>query len=217
MLPEELAEATKIPVKRVTAALKTLAKEYVESDSSLEVAPAGKKWAMQLKTRYAERARKLARMEVPAKVLKTLALIAFHQPIKQSELKDMVGSVVYDHVHDLHERGMVTARQEGVTKILKTTDSFLEYFGVDAQDRDGIRTLLAKRVGIDPSKLKPAERQSQQTLEEEASKDEKNSPEAEEDGTASAQDAGSEEPIGDGSDSDEDDEAAQPVPSSQAL
>jgi segregation and condensation protein B len=154
LLEAEIAEATGLAAKDVAAALKSLAKSYQESESALEVARGGQKWAMQLKAQYSERARKLAQMEIPGKVLKTLALIAFHQPLKQSELKDMVGSVVYDHVHELHDRGMITARQEGVTKILGTSARFLEYFGIDANEREEIRTVLAKRVGIDPEKLR---------------------------------------------------------------
>lgn len=171
LLEEEIAEATQLKVTEVRAALKELSAEYAGSDSALEVDKAGQKWAMQLKGRYTERARKLARMEVPAKVLRTLALIAFHQPIKQSELKDMVGSVVYDHVRELHERGMVHARAEGVTKMLTTSPRFPEYFGLDATDRDGIRRILAERVGLDPEKLKRAA-EAQQTLPDDDADDE---------------------------------------------
>jgi segregation and condensation protein B len=103
---------------------------------------------MQIRTEFASHAKHLAAMEIPIKVLRTLALIAFHQPMKQSELKSMIGSVVYDHVAELRERGMVSAREDGVTKILTTTDRFLDYFGIDATDRDGIRTFLAQKVGI---------------------------------------------------------------------
>lgn len=163
LLEEEIAEATQLKPAEVRDALKALSKQYAESESALEVSKAGQKWAMQLKGRYTERARKLARMEVPAKVLRTLALIAFHQPIKQSELKDMVGSVVYDHVKELHERGMVVARADGVTKLLTTSPRFPEYFGLDATDRDGIRSILAERVGLDPEKVR---REAQQTLPE---------------------------------------------------
>lgn len=165
LLEEEIAEAAQLKTHEVRAALKKLSAEYRESDSALEVDKAGQKWAMQLKGRYTERARKLARMEVPAKVLRTLALIAFHQPIKQSELKDMVGSVVYDHVRELHDRGMIHARAEGVTKMLTTSPRFPEYFGLDATDRDGIRRILAERVGLDPEKVKQ-DAEAQQRLPE---------------------------------------------------
>lgn len=159
LLVEEIAEATRLPAPDVKEALQALQAEYAARETALEVGRAGQKWAMQIRTEFAERAKHLASMEIPAKVLRTLALIAFHQPVKQSDLKDMVGSVVYDHVGELHERGMINVRQDGITKLLSTTDRFLEYFGVDATDRDGIRNFLAAKVGV---ALKPKE--SQQSL-----------------------------------------------------
>src|SRR5688500_2243346 len=96
MLAEELAEATKLPLDDIKTALKELQKEYETRETAIEVGRAGSKWSMQIRTMYAERTKNLAPMEIPQKVLRTLALIAFHQPIKQADLKDMVGSVVYE-------------------------------------------------------------------------------------------------------------------------
>lgn len=153
---EEICQATGLKPEEVQAALKTLHDDYASRDTSLEVVKSGMKWAMAIRTQYAENAKHLAPAEIPRRVLKTLALIAFHQPIRQSELKDMVGSVVYEHVHELHDRGMIITRQDGITKILTTTDRFAEYFGIDASDREQMRTELARRVGIElPSKTDP--------------------------------------------------------------
>lgn len=145
---EELVQATHLKTEDVNAALKALHQDYANRETALEVVKSGAKWAMAARSAYSEHTKMLAAPEIPRKVLKTLALIAFHQPIKQSDLKDMIGSVVYDHVKELHERGMITTRQEGITKILSTTDRFPEYFGLDATDRDALRTELAKRVGL---------------------------------------------------------------------
>lgn len=148
LLAEEVAEATKLPLDDVKTALKDLHKEYETRDTALEVGRAGPKWSMQIRTIYAERAKNLAPMEIPQKVLRTLALIAFHQPIKQADLKDMVGSVVYEHVHELHDRGLIKARQDGITKILTTTERFQEYFGIEATEAEALKQELAKKVGL---------------------------------------------------------------------
>jgi segregation and condensation protein B len=152
---EDIVQATKLKPEEIKAALTELHGDYANRETSLEVVKSGTKWAMAVKTAFSESTKMLAPPEIPRKVLKTLALIAFHQPIKQADLKDMVGGAVYDHVHELHERGLVTARQEGITKILQTTERFAEYFGIDAENRDEIRTALAKAVGLDLSKLQP--------------------------------------------------------------
>ncbi|MFA5945167.1 MAG: SMC-Scp complex subunit ScpB [Candidatus Thermoplasmatota archaeon] len=154
---EEIAVQTNLSPEAVKQACKDLAKEYDGRDTVLEIGKAGAKWAMQVRPQASEPATKFAPPEIPAKLLKTLALIAYHQPMKQSELVDMIGTKVYDHVPELVERGLVKAREEGVTKILLTTPLFPEYFGLDAEDREEIRALMAKLVGLPPPAKKSAE------------------------------------------------------------
>jgi segregation and condensation protein B len=150
LLVEEIAETTGLRAEVVKDGIKELVSAYDGRDSVLEVGKAGAKWAMQVRSRAAEPASKFAPMEIPHKTLKTLALIAYHQPMKQSDLVDMVGTKVYDHVPELVSRGLVRAREEGVTKILTTTHLFPEYFGLDAEDTEGVRATLAKLVGLPP-------------------------------------------------------------------
>lgn len=154
---EDISQQTNLPPDAVKDALKALQKEYEGRDSVLEVGKAGAKWAMQVRPQASEPATKFAPPEIPAKLLKTLALIAYHQPMKQSELVDMIGTKVYDHVPDLVARGLVKAREEGVTKILVTTPLFPEYFGLDAEDREQVRATMAKLVGLPPPPKKAAE------------------------------------------------------------
>jgi len=154
---EEIAQQTNLSPEAVKDACKLLSKEYDGRDSVLEVSKAGAKWAMQVRPQAAEPATKFAPPEIPGKLLKTLALIAYHQPMKQSELVDMIGTKVYDHVPELVERGLVKAREEGVTKILVTTALFPEYFGLDAEDREQVRATMAKLVGLPPPPKKTAE------------------------------------------------------------
>lgn len=154
---DEIAQQTNLSPDAVKEACKELSKEYEARDSVLEVSKAGAKWAMQVRPQAAEPATKFAPPEIPSKLLKTLALIAYHQPMKQSELVDMIGTKVYDHVPELVERGLVKAREEGVTKILVTTALFPEYFGLDAEDREQVRATMAKLVGLPPPPKKAVE------------------------------------------------------------
>lgn len=152
---DEIVEETGMDRKQIKAAVERLRKTYQERDTALEVGPAGAKWAMQVRSAVSESAARFAPMEIPKKVLKTLALIAYHQPLKQSDLKDMIGSKVYDHVGELVERGLVRARPEGVTKLLATTPAFPEYFGIAGEDTEEIRGQMAKLVGLPPPEKKP--------------------------------------------------------------
>jgi segregation and condensation protein B len=145
---EEISEACELGKVEVRKALKELAKEYKAREGAIEVAQVGNKYAMQLRTQYAAHAAKLAQMEVPLKVLKTAALIAYYQPVPQSELKKLLGSKIYDHVAALHDLGLIRTRRKGQTKILYTTPRFSEYFGISEVTKQGIKQWLAKKVGM---------------------------------------------------------------------
>lgn len=73
--------------------------------------------------------------------LKTLAVIAYKQPIKQSELAKIRGGRVYQYVKKLQELGFVESEPLGQTKVLRTTKKFAGYFGFEDQ-MDKIREKL---------------------------------------------------------------------------
>ena len=142
----ELVDGLNLSKEVVEKNLKKLISMYSKSNSAIEVIKAGKRYSMQVKPQLAEHVKLFAQMEIPHRVLKTAALIAYHQPIKQSDLQDMFGSKVYDHVKALNELGLVKKRQEGRTIILTTTSQFSEYFGIDTTNREQIKKWLAKKV-----------------------------------------------------------------------
>ena len=145
---EELAENTGLDRRKVPKALSELQQRYATAHSSLEIGRAGDKWSMQVRTQYAPSTTKLAPMEIPLKLLKTLALIAYHQPILQSDLKEMVGPKVYDHISELKERGLIKKRAHERSFHILTSERFPDYFGIPAADREGIKTFLAEKVGL---------------------------------------------------------------------
>ncbi len=147
---EEIRDAIGVSKAQFDKLFKSLKKRYRETNSSLEVEKLGRKYVLQLKTNYVEYIKSLARREIPMKLLKTLALIAFHQPLKQSDLKRMIGPKVYDHIPELREFGLVRVRRDPPTKLLYTTEKFNEYFGIKAgsKDKKEIRRILAEKVGI---------------------------------------------------------------------
>ena len=153
----EIEQATGLARKDVLRALRRLSTEYRRRSTSIEVAKVGNRWTMQLKEEVTPQARAVAPPEVPGRLLKTLALIAYHQPVRQSELMEMVGPRVYEQVKELADMGLVIAAPKGSTKVLTTTQRFLEYFGIANARRDYIKRFLADRVGIKLPGPQPAE------------------------------------------------------------
>ena len=77
--------------------------------------------------------------------LKTLAVIAYKQPIKQSKLSEIRGGRVYKYVKKLQELGFIESEPLGRTKVLRTSKKFAGYFGFEDQV-DKIREKLQQMV-----------------------------------------------------------------------
>lgn len=71
-------------------------------------------------------ASKGCKTDMPQKLLKAASLIAYHQPIAQSRLVDMLGPKAYDYVRELAQAGMIDRRKDGSTRRLTTTRRFAE-------------------------------------------------------------------------------------------
>ncbi len=145
---EEVCEKTRLDQATVEDSLAQLQDAYEDRRSSLQIVKSGDKWGMALTARFADASRHIVPPEIPLHLLRTLALIAYHQPLLQSNLKDMVGSKVYAHVARLHDAGLIRKQREGVTYELTTTASFPEYFGIPADEPERIREFLAEKVGL---------------------------------------------------------------------
>ena len=145
----EIAQSTQLPAKKVKENLEALIQDYNvdrKNDTSMEVIKAGNKYTMQLKKRYIESSMLVAKPDIKYNMLKTLALIAFHQPVKQSNLRRLAGPKIYEHVDELVSMKLVNSKKYGATELLTTTKLFPEYFGIDSTKPEEIRDFLAKKV-----------------------------------------------------------------------
>ncbi len=153
---EDLCRVTGFDEATVKENLRALAREYRKRESALEVTNIGSRWTMQIRQEYTERARPFAPPEIDRDLLKTAALIAYHQPILQSDLFDMIGEKVYEHTKALEDLKLITRKPSGRSLELATTRYFAEFFGLKATNREGVRKIMAERAGI-PYKEKPPE------------------------------------------------------------
>ena len=112
----------------------------------MEVVKAGDKYIMQVKKKYVDQSVMIAKPEIESNLLKTLTLIAFHQPLKQSNLRRMIGTKAYEHVDDLAAMKLIHTKKHGTTEMLTTTKRFPEYFGIDSIKPEEIRDFLIKKV-----------------------------------------------------------------------
>ena len=146
---KDIKQATGLTQKTINNALNELIQSYNnerKNETSMEIIKAGDKFVMQVKKKYSNQSVMVAKPEIQDYLLKTLALIAFHQPVKQSNLRRMIGPKVYEHVDELSAMRLIYAKKHGTTEMLTTTKLFPEYFGIDTTKSEEIKDMLIKKV-----------------------------------------------------------------------
>ena len=113
---------------------------------ALQVAEVGDRWAIEVKSDIAGHLPKETKTEIPQKLLKAAALIAYHQPMAQSRLVELLGQKAYDYVRELAQLGMIDRRKDGNTRRLITTRRFSEAFGCPYTDRKKVKAWFREQV-----------------------------------------------------------------------
>lgn len=148
---EKLVKITGKPKKIVLSGVQELMEAYSSRRCGIEIIDLGDRYVMQVKPEYSELMREIAPKELSAPKLRTLAIIAYHQPLLQSDLIEMRGSGAYEHIRDLIERGFVESVPCGRSRQLSTTSLFADYFGLKRNDpravKDKILELLKSQGG----------------------------------------------------------------------
>ncbi|MGD1866351.1 MAG: SMC-Scp complex subunit ScpB [Phormidesmis sp.] len=107
--------------------------EYAHREGALEIAETEEGYALQLRELYKPLVDTIVPLDIGLGALRTLAAIALRGPIAQSELVDVRGSGVYQHVPDLVDQGFVKKRRQadGRSSWLQVTEKFYQHFEID--------------------------------------------------------------------------------------
>jgi len=174
----ELEEACGFATVRVRKGLRDLTSHYHSRRSALEVAKVGAKYALRLRPAFRPRTQRITPIEIPKALVKTLAMIAYYQPVKQSELVNILGPKIYVQIPDLEKTGLLIVRHYGQTKLLMTSKRFPEYFGIDTTTRQGIREYMAKQLGVALPKRRKLTKRMEEVLGEQDKEDTEGTDEA---------------------------------------
>ncbi len=122
---------------KVKEIARSVAERYRQSDTSLEVLELQDgRFVMQLKPEYVGAVKKLAtRKLLTPGPLKTLSFIALKQPVTQSYVVRVRGKLTYDHVRQLEDLQLISESKLGRTKVLRTTQTFADYFNLSQDVR----------------------------------------------------------------------------------
>jgi len=132
MTIEEVANFCNIgSLGTVKDALNALIKEYSTREAGLEVVFEEGKYRLNIKKQYNYLSTKLlSTCELDRPTQATLALIAYKQPVLQSDIIHMRGNTAYDHIHALEQMEFIVGERKGRTRSIKLAPRFYEYFDV---------------------------------------------------------------------------------------
>lgn len=105
---------------------------YNSRKSALEVVELPVGYQMRVKEDYEDHVQQFAQNSMFSRgIMKTLAFIAYKQPISQSVVVKYRNNKAYDHLKLLLDEGFIKKEPKGRTFVLTTTTKFIEYFGKD--------------------------------------------------------------------------------------
>lgn len=144
--------------ERIRSLARILAEQYRQMRSAMEILELQDgRYVMQLKPNYVRSVKRLAtRQLLTPGPLKTLSFIAFKQPVTQAYVVRVRGNLAYGHVKVLREMGLIQEEKLGRTKILRTTETFADYFNL-SHDIRLMKRQLEKLFG-ELGQVKPEER-----------------------------------------------------------
>jgi len=148
MTPEEIAKITGVPVRSLEKHLTQLQKEYAEKGVEIIRGPEG--WYMRVKPELLPKVAHLT----PYSDLKdghkrTLALVAYKEPVKQSDVVHIQGNKAYAYIKFLRRKGLIKSEKEGRTANLMVTKEFERYFGLE---RAKIKEMLRQSMEAEKAK-----------------------------------------------------------------
>ena len=129
----EIAEYAKCDRLMAEEGIIELMENYARRDTALEVIETEHGYSLQLRSDFHDLVQALIPVEFGVGALRTLAAIALHNPILQSELINLRGSGAYQHVQELVESGFIRKRREGDSRsfTLQITPKFHQYFQIE--------------------------------------------------------------------------------------
>ena len=138
--------------------------KYGSDGSALEILELSDgRFVMQLKPQYVRNVKRLAsRQLLTSGPMKTLSFIAYRQPVTQSYLARVRGSLTYSHVKQLRDIGLIAEEKLGRTKVLRTTPNFADYFNLshDMQAMKKQLERLFQNIKTERAAKQPAQKAS---------------------------------------------------------
>lgn len=128
---EIISKYTDLTIKNTRKALKLLEKELESRKSPVVLINENNTFKLSVHKEYAHIVhRVVSETELTKSLIETLAVIAWGNPILQSEIVKYRHNKAYEHLSELEEKGFITRQDQGRSKIVRLTQKFYDYFDV---------------------------------------------------------------------------------------
>lgn len=138
----EISKLTETDKETVIKTLQELRNEYEKREGALVIREINGKWQMIVKPEYGQELKERIKVNstktISRKALETLAVISLYQPLTKTQIDLKRGVDSAQTIRTLLERGLITiigqSELPGKPFLYKTTDKFLEIFGIESEE-----------------------------------------------------------------------------------
>ncbi len=110
--------------------IEELQQDLDRDDRGIDLIETPEGYELRVKTGYRDRVAKLAPFsDLSDGMMRTLAIVAVKQPVKQSVIVRYQGNKAYGYIADLEKKGLVKTEKYSRTKLVSTAPDFEKYFG----------------------------------------------------------------------------------------
>lgn len=153
----EIAKLTGIGSEgTVQEILEKIREDYDKRESPMMLVPGDSAWKMTVREKYLKVVRKITPyMEFPKTIMETLAVIAWKQPIMQSDVIRIRTNKAYEHIGELEKMGFLSKEKHGRSFLIRLSQKFYDYF--DLRDDVDVRNLFKNVKDEEPEQKKMGE------------------------------------------------------------
>lgn len=139
--------------------LEKLQKDY--ADRGMEIANTPQGWVMQVRQELLTKVAHLTPYaDISEGCKRTLAIIAYKEPVQQSEIIKIQGNKAYSYLKALQKRNLIKAEKKGRTRMIKLTQEFERYFGEEKESiKERLESSQAAPQKAATDKKAPSDRQ----------------------------------------------------------
>jgi segregation and condensation protein B len=132
---EELSKRLRRSPEQIKEVIEEMKIEYQDEKHGVHLLETSKGYQLRVKGEYLEYVKQLTPYkELSRGLLRVLAMVAYKQPITQSQIVKVIGNRGYEYVKILEEKGLIRTEKRSRTKALIATKEFANYFGLETPE-----------------------------------------------------------------------------------